>query len=261
MTVCLSCDRELRNGARFCTGCGEPTGPADSAPARGQPVAEAVTDLRGQSQGTDTAASPWPPSWQPPAVPHRSTRRTRAIVWVAATAVLVIAGLAVVVVLRSSATQTTQTTPTLPASAPDQPGGREQRGASQTTAATPVVTEADLQQQVDADRSVAEGLVGSWVPQLSSKRLGMTVHGETYGYPEILADFRALHARFPRSVLIRSDDYSSYPPGYWVTIMAEPYASPDAANAWCDANGIPAEDCYAHRVSHAEGRAGSSKTR
>ena len=261
MAVCLSCERELRDGARFSTGCGEPTGRADSAPARGQPVAEAVTDLREQPLGTDTTASPWPPSWQPPATPYRSTRRNRVTVWAAAAAVLVIAGLAVVVVLRPSATQTSQTAQTLPVPAPEPPVGQEQRGANQATATTRVLTETDLQQQAKADRSVAEGLVGSWVPQLSSKRLGMTVHGVTYGYPEILADFHALHARFPRSVLIRSDDYSSYPPGYWVTVMAEPYTSPDAANARCDANGIPAEDCYAHRVSHTEGRAGSSKTR
>ncbi len=258
MTVCLSCERELRDGARFCTGCGEPTEPADFAPAPGQAAAETVTALGGLPPGTGTAASSGPPSWQPPAAPRRSTGRNRATVWVAATAMLVVAGWAVFVVLRPS---TTQTAPTLPAPAPGPPASSEQRGANQTAATTRVVTEADLQQQVDADRGVVEGLVGSWVPQLSSKRLGLTVHGVTYGYPEILADFQALHARFPRSVLIRSDDYSSYPPGYWVTVMAEPYASPDAANARCDANGIPAEDCYAHRVSHTDGRAGSSKTR
>jgi serine/threonine-protein kinase len=125
-----------------------------------------------------------------------------------------------------------------------------------------IPTIADVQQQVASDHSVAEGLVGSWVSQLSSKQLGRPVHGVTFGYPEILADFQALHARFPDSVLIRSDDYSSYgKPGYWVTVMAKPYASPNAANAWCDANGIPAEDCFAHRLSHTDGPAGSSKTR
>jgi hypothetical protein len=177
--------------------------------------------------------------------------------WAAATAALVVAGVALFVVLRPSAIQTA---PTKPAPAP--PVGSEQRGATQTTAATRVVSEADLQQQVDADRGVAEGLVGSWVPQLSSKQLGLTVHGVTFGYPEIFADFQSLHSRFPRSVLIRSDDYSTYGrPGYWVTIMAESYASPDAANAWCENNGIPAEDCFAHRMSHTDGPAGSSKTR
>lgn len=256
MTGCRSCGRELRDGARFCTGCGEPTGPAESSSADGQPAAETVTDLTGPPLDTGTAASPWPPSWQPPAAP-RSTGRNRATGWAAAAAVLVVAGVAVFVALRPTITQAP---PPLPAPAP--PVGSEQRGANQTTAATKVVSEADLQQQVEADRGVAEGLVGSWVPQLSSKQLGMTVHGVTFGYPEIFAGFQALHTRFPRSVLIRSDDYSTYGrAGYWVTIMAEPHASPDAANAWCANNGIPAEDCFAHRMSHTDGPAGSSKTR
>jgi serine/threonine-protein kinase len=165
----------------------------------------------------------------------------------------------VVLVLRPSSAQTGPV-PAVPASEP--PARTTLGDANQMTPTTRIVTQADLQQQVAADRSVAEGLVGHWVPQLSSKRLGLTVHGVTFDYLDIMADFQALRTRFPHSVLIRSDDYSSYrQPDYWVTVLAETYPSAEAANAWCDANGFAAEDCYAHRLSHTDPQLVSSRRR
>lgn len=173
-----------------------------------------------------------------------------------ATVVAVVVGLTVILVRHPGKAQTGPTQPS------DQPPAQVAPEITSPAAPTSrIATEADLHQQVDADRGVAEGLVGHWVPQLSSKRLGLPVHGVTFSYPEILADFQALHARFPGSVLIRSDDYSTYGPGYWITVLARPFANANATNAWCDTNDIPAEDCYAHRLSHTEGPKGSSKTR
>lgn len=164
----------------------------------------------------------------------------------------------VLLVLRPS---NAETLPAPTAPDPQPPAQVVPEGTNPAIPTTSVVTQVDLQQQVAVDRSVAEALVGYWVPQLSSKRLGLTVHGVTFDYPEILADFQALRTRFPNSVLIRSDDYSSYRPGYWVTVLAETYPSADAANAWCDANGFAAEDCYAHRLSHTDSPGGNSKPR
>lgn len=260
MNVCLACGQKLRDAARFCAGCGEPVRPISSARQSELPPANPAVAIPGHLPTAADAPGSWSSEWQPPAAPRRSVSRNRAIGWVASAVVAgAVVGLTVLLVLRPGSAQTG---PPRTAPAPQPPAQIAPDAMNPTIPTTRVPTVADVQQQVAADRSMAEGLAGSWVPQLSSKRLGLPVHGVTFGYPEILADFQALHARFPHSVLIRSDDYSSYgQPGYWVTVLAERYASPDAANAWCDANGIPAEDCYAHRLSHTGGPAGSSKTR
>ncbi len=230
MDVCRACGQRFREGTRFCTGCGEPVGSTSSAP----------------------------PYQQPAATPRRTRNQTA--MWVAvAGLVAAVVGLTVLLVLRLS---TAQPGPTLTGPVAQQPARVTPGGTSLVTPTTQGATEADLQRQVDADRDAAEGLVGNWVPQLSSKRLGLTVHGVTFDYSAILADFQALRARFPQSVLIRSDDYTSYQsPGYWVTVLAQTFPSADDANAWCDANGFAVEDCFAHRLSHTEGPAGSSKLR
>ncbi len=119
-----------------------------------------------------------------------------------------------------------------------------------------------LEQQISADRPNAEAVVDYWVPQLSSKRLGTVADGITYGYADILADFRSLDARFPDAVLVRSDDYVSFSRGgFYVTVVAQPFSTPEQANAWCDSYGLAADTCYAKRSSHTDRSAGSTVLR
>lgn len=192
----------------------------------------------------------------------RSVGHRAVVVAVAAVAVVVVVGLTVVLFLRTTNTEEAAPAPPLAEAGGRQSARSGSAGVGQPTQAAPIIDETDLRRQVDGDRSAAEGLVGYWVPQLSSKQLGVRLNGVTFDYPAILADFQALRTRFPQSVLIRSDDYSSYlRPGFWVTVAAQTYASANDANAWCDTNGFAAEDCYAHRLSHTDGPAGSSKLR
>jgi serine/threonine-protein kinase len=129
-----------------------------------------------------------------------------------------------------------------------------------TTSSPPTV--ADLQQQAAADHATAETLVGQWVPQLSSKRLGLVVNGTTFGYPEIMADHQALRARFPQAILVYSNDYANFSgQDFWVTVEATTFPTADQANAWCDQQGFAEQDCYASRLTHTGGPAGNSKTR
>ncbi|WP_086850036.1 zinc ribbon domain-containing protein [Amycolatopsis kentuckyensis] len=124
------------------------------------------------------------------------------------------------------------------------------------------VTEADVRGQVAHDHAVAEGLVGSWVPQLSSKGVGLVVRGTTYDYPDIMEDFRRLQASYPDAVMVDSGDYKNFSrKGFFVTLKAETFGSADEANAWCDRQGFAPEDCHAGRLTHTGGPAGNSKQR
>lgn len=121
---------------------------------------------------------------------------------------------------------------------------------------------AALQQQVGNDRSRAEGLVGRWVPQIGSKAPGLVVNGRTFDESSILADFTVSRSRFPQALLVRSDDFTSFRRGgFWVTLVAQPFATAQDANAWCDQQGLLRDDCFAKRLSHTEGPEGNSLAR
>jgi hypothetical protein len=115
---------------------------------------------------------------------------------------------------------------------------------------------------LSSDSPEVSTLADQWVPQLSSKQVGMVVQGVTYDDAAILADHEALRARYPQARLILSDDWSVFHgSGYWVTVVAEPFASADAANAWCDQQGIGPNDCFAKKLSHTAGSQDSTKPR
>ena len=86
---------------------------------------------------------------------------------------------------------------------------------------------------------------------LSSKAIGTIADGTTYDASAILNQFRELRKRYPGSILVRSDDYSTFQLSrYWVVMVAEPFASSNDANAWCDNARLAPSDCFAKRLSH-----------
>jgi hypothetical protein len=133
----------------------------------------------------------------------------------------------------------------------------------ETPGASAVASPAEaLQQEVDADSVEAETLVGSWVPQISSKKTGLVVDGVTFDDAQIWEDFQRSQSFHPDAILVRSSDYKSFrSPGYWVTLIADRYSTAAAANAWCDSQGYAASDCFAKRLSHVSGPAGNSVLR
>lgn len=247
MITCAHCGRQLGAAARFCPQCGTPTGPALSP------------DLDGRPDGN--------PSLPVRAAPRRAHGALPAL------------GLAVVIVLvgagafwaaqalktTASAGPSTTESPRAGATGQPRPTPTASSQVAEDTSAdapSPASAQAALDNQVATDRATVEGLVGYWVPQLSSKRLGLVWQNTTYGYPEILADFRGQHDRFPTAVLLRSDDYSSFrTPGFWVTVLAQPFPTPEAANDWCDGQGLTPDDCFAKRLSHTEGSVGNTVPR
>lgn len=149
-----------------------------------------------------------------------------------------------------SATDVQSTTPTEPA------------GTVPTTPTDAASAQAALRAEVDRDRSAAEALVGSWVPQLSAKKPGLVVDGTTYDYPAVLANFQSLKERYPDALLLWSGDYSTFKyDDFWVTVEPTTFAAGTAANSWCDAQGIGPDDCFAKRLSHSDGYVGNTLLR
>jgi serine/threonine-protein kinase len=120
----------------------------------------------------------------------------------------------------------------------------------------------ELQRRLDGDAPTVESLVGKWIPQLSSKREGDVVDGTRYDAAAVLADFNGWKERVPSSVLTRSERFTSFRgQDYWVTVAAEPFDTAEAANAWCDTEGLAPGDCFAKRLSHSEGPGGNTRPR
>lgn len=121
---------------------------------------------------------------------------------------------------------------------------------------------AALTLQADQDRPRVEALVGQWIPQISAKAAGLVVAGRTYDDAAVLADVTASRARFPQALLLRSDDYTSFRRGgFWVTVVGRSFPTPQAANTWCDQQGLGPDDCFAKRLSHTAGPEGNALPR
>jgi serine/threonine-protein kinase len=132
-----------------------------------------------------------------------------------------------------------------------------------TTTTPPPDPEADAKAQLDAevakDRTAADALDGQWTPQLSSKSYGLVVGATTYNYQAIWQDFATSRARFPAAILVWSGDYTSFDyHNFWVTVVPPADAAGVAANSWCDAQNIDADDCFAKMLMHSGGTAGTT---
>jgi serine/threonine-protein kinase len=157
--------------------------------------------------------------------------------------------------LPTSVRATPSTAPTPPAPSSLAP--------SPAPSAAPTGDPADLlRQQLDADAATVESLVGKWIPQLSSKREGDVVNGTRIDATAVLVDFRSWQAKVPNSVLTKSERFTSFRGrNYYVTLAAQPFDTPEAANAWCVTQGLAPDDCFAKRLSHTEGPSGNTRPR
>lgn len=121
---------------------------------------------------------------------------------------------------------------------------------------------AALQQTAAQDQSAVDALVGQWVPQLSSKTDGMVADGITYDDLAIWQKYEQLVADYPQALLLWSGNYTSFSHAdYWVVIMPDGSTTGAQANSWCDAQSIPADQCYAKLISHTAGPKGSTVIR
>lgn len=122
--------------------------------------------------------------------------------------------------------------------------------AASTIALDPEQAAADeLQATVAQDRSTADSLVGSWVVQLSAKRVGLEADGIVYGPIEILADHETLRSTYG-VILVDAGAFqftSSGSPmtGWFLTIVLQKYGSKEEALQFCNDNGLGGNVCLA----------------
>lgn len=183
------------------------------------------------------------------------------IVGAAAIVVLAVVGALLVLTLRPAASAASPTTPqtvlvpsttTVTAAPSPSSGGSTSSGSSTTS----------LDDQVANDRASVESLVGSWVPQLSSKSVGTVADGITYDAGDILGHYQGLAASYPGAKLLYSGDWPVFRNGdYWVIVVAQPFSTASGANAWCSAQNFGPDDCFAKKLSHSGGTSGSTVQR
>ncbi|CAN5450834.1 hypothetical protein BH10ACT2_BH10ACT2_28140 [soil metagenome] len=124
--------------------------------------------------------------------------------------------------------------------------------APSTIAIDPVQTATEqLQQFVAQDRPTADTLVGSWIPQLSAKRVGLQVGGTLYGPVEIVADHVPLRATYG-AILVDAGAFQftsggSPMTGWFLSIVPEKFNSKAEAVKWCTDRGLGSNLCLARQ--------------
>ncbi|GAA1740318.1 hypothetical protein [Luedemannella helvata] len=128
----------------------------------------------------------------------------------------------------------------------------------------------ELHLEMNESASQVAGLVGTWVPQVSSKCVGISVDigpdwvadgvDETVHVTlqQIVAFHISLHNRFgavtllPTQAGIPRNQATSGPCAgetTWMSIVPQRFADADGANAWCDVNVPPVRECAARYVA------------
>ena len=113
-----------------------------------------------------------------------------------------------------------------------------------------------------ADRAALADAEGSWLPQVSSKKVGLVADGTTYDEAAIWAQFQTTLASHPEARLANSSDWSSFRQGsYWVTVIDDPFPTPAQANAWCDVLGLSRRPVLRETAHDHGGYTGNTVTR
>ena len=109
---------------------------------------------------------------------------------------------------------------------------------------------------------VRNNLADRWVPQISSKRVGLVTDGITYANADILRNHLGLRQRYGAVRLVRSNNWTTFNGAdWWVTVVGDPSGDSAVANRWCDSNGIDAWNCFAKYISATSGPEGTTVLR
>ncbi|BBY95615.1 protein kinase [Mycobacterium gallinarum] len=133
-----------------------------------------------------------------------------------------------------------------------------------TVTPTPDVEQASLarlQAIARDDRpSVAAVLADHWIPQISSKRVGLVAKGITWDNQAILDEHLRLRNIYPDVKLLWSGDWSTYDgPNFWVTVVGLWSDDWRDVIGWCIDQGFDRDNCIAKIVSTTHPIAGSTK--
>lgn len=120
--------------------------------------------------------------------------------------------------------------------------------ATTTTLAPAAIALIQLSRYLDTDRSTAERLVGTWVPQLSAKYIGLQYEGVNYDVFAVLQDHE-YRRRLYGAILVSGADFlfmqqGSQMSSWYFTIMPVSYSTKAGAQTWCADRGLPAAECF-----------------
>jgi hypothetical protein len=118
-----------------------------------------------------------------------------------------------------------------------------------------------LQNIADGDRSyVSLYLADRWIPQISSKRVGIVAKGITWDNQAILDEHLRLRNIYPDVRLLWSGDWSTYDGrNFWVTVVGLHSDDPYEVLGWCTQQGFDRDNCIAKIVSTTHPIDGSTK--
>ncbi|WP_258234091.1 hypothetical protein [Brevibacterium oceani] len=109
-------------------------------------------------------------------------------------------------------------------------------------------------------KAVTDDLDGKWVPQLSSKKVGLEAEGKTWKEQDILDEHEELREEYPRVRLVWSGDFSSFrESNFWVTVVGIGYSDPEDALSWCSSHGLGPDSCYAKQLNTSGGDEGTTR--
>lgn len=252
--VCGNCGNDLREGARFCPACGTPAAVPDDEVT--VPSGKALPPLPPAPDPVDLASAP---------AKGRSTAGSPSTRWIlAGGAALVLVLLTVLVVVASSGgdgeagaptTTTERPGPTI-APATTVPAGGQERSTPTSAPAAPVNREEEARQEIerlvaDGEQRVGSGMLDRWIPQISSKQVGLAADGIVYDNQAILDHFTQLRQRFGDLIVVNSSDFSTFElDGWYVALAPQSFGTSQEALGWCASNGMPTRnECFAKLVS------------
>jgi hypothetical protein len=103
-------------------------------------------------------------------------------------------------------------------------------------------------------------LTDVWIPQISSKRVGLVAEGTEWDNEKVLDEHLRLRRIYPDVRLLWSGDWSTYDGrNFWVTVVGLHSSNPDDVLAWCIQQGFDRDHCIAKMVSTWHPIAGSTK--
>ena len=192
-----------------------------------------------------------PPPTAPPGPPGVfSGNGAKIAVGVAGVAVALIVLIAIITAVSNSGPNTTALTTTTTSAS-----NWDTTYTTTTTTTTELPLNDDsaltqLRQLAASDRTfILSNLTDRWIPQLSSKRPGVTDDGIVYDNVSTLQEHQRLRARYDAK-LIWTGDWSTFDdPNWWVTIAPVSFFTAEGALEWCVQNHFDADHCYAKLVS------------
>lgn len=122
--------------------------------------------------------------------------------------------------------------------------------AASTIPVDPAIAAAEqLSALVAQDRPTADTLVGSWVVQLSAKRVGLKADGIEYTAVEILADHTTLRTTYGAIIVdggaFQFQSGGNPMTGWFLTMVPQVHASKEAALQFCTDRGLGSNVCLA----------------